>query len=352
MATAPDCHISILKSLWTRREDGRWGVHGAKGIKLTPKAGYEPDYFPFESDVELLSNSPPKNIGDLFSSFGSTEFLLKQSILPVVVWEQGAPTIRCIGTAFVVSCTGYAITACHVLTDPRERGYGKVTLQDAAVDKIEMHDGFLMGVLMPLAPMSGLKGFRFLQFEHGWYWGKWTESPLIHQRDRFEGATDVAICKLRQNQDGSAHQPLNLSLHPFVKGEKAYAIGYAEMKDIPVEYENGQPKIADFNWELYVSVGEVIEVFPQNHLSKTIPAPGPSFDFRARILGKMSGAPIFGAQGAVVRGLVSRSFSGEKHAFGSMIGPALTLPLNDGSSLKSKMSSGNEGMAVVMGQGM
>ncbi|MBI2716868.1 MAG: trypsin-like peptidase domain-containing protein [Rhizobiales bacterium] len=352
MSTAPDFDVSILKPLWTRREDGRWAVHGAKGIKLAPRAGHEPDYFQFESDVELLSNSPPTNIGDFLSSFGSTNFLLKQSILPVVVWEQGAPSIRCIGTAFVVSCTGYVITACHVLTDPRERGYGKGTLRDTTVDKIEMHDGFLMGVLMPLAPGSGVKGFRVLQFEQGWYWGNWAESPLIHEKEKFEGVTDVAVCKLRQNQDGSAHQPLNLSLHPFVKGEKAYAIGYAEMEDIQVEYDNGQPKIVDFKWDLYVSVGEVVEVFPQNHLSKAIPAPGPSFDFRARIPGKMSGAPIFGAQGAVVRGVVSRSFSGEKHAFGSMIGPALTLPLSDGSSLKSKMNSGNEGMAVVMGQGL
>lgn len=171
-------------------------------------------------------------------------------------------------------------------------------------------------------------------------------------KKKFEGLTDVAVCKLREPLDGSAYQPLSLSLHPFAKGEKAYAVGYAEMDDICVSYIEGQPQIGDFKWEIYVSVGEVAEVFPQNHLSKEVPSPGPSFDFRARIPGKMSGAPIFGAQGAIVRGVVSRSFSGEKHAFGSMLGPALHLPLSDGSSLKSKMDSGNEGIAVVFGQGL
>jgi hypothetical protein len=41
----------------------------------------------------------------------------------------------------------------------------------------------------------------------------------------------------------------------------------------------------------------------------------------------MSGAPIFGAQGAVIRGIVSRSFSNECHAFGAMLGPAMHLEL-------------------------
>jgi hypothetical protein len=175
---------------------------------------------------------------------------------------------------------------------------------------------------------------------------------LIHEKEKFDSLTDVAICKLPPQPDGSAYQPLSLSLNSFAKEEIAYAVGYAEMEDIPVQFVDGRPQIPQFQWELYVSVGEVVEVFPQNHLSKSVPAPGPSFDFRARIPGKMSGAPIFGAQGSVVRGVVTRSFSGEKHAFGNMIGPSLTLPLIGGNSLKKTMDAGADGIAVVRGQGL
>jgi hypothetical protein len=55
-----DSNISILKALWTRQADGRWGVYGAKSLKLAPRAGHEPDYFALESDIELLTPSPPK----------------------------------------------------------------------------------------------------------------------------------------------------------------------------------------------------------------------------------------------------------------------------------------------------
>jgi hypothetical protein len=93
------------------------------------------------------------------------------------------------------------------------------------------------------------------------------------------------------------------------------------MGDIPIEYVDGKPHIPKFDWELYVSKGAVAEVFPLNHVNKEVPTPGPCFDFQARIPGKMSGSPIFGAQGAIVRGVVSRSFSGEKHAYECMMGP-------------------------------
>jgi hypothetical protein len=69
----------------------------------------------------------------------------------------------------------------------------------------------------------------------------------------------------------------------------------------------------------------------------------------------MSGAPIFGAQGTVIRGIVSRSFSYECHAFGAMLGPAMHLELGGlprGRTLHSLMMSGNEGMAKVKGAGL
>src|SRR5450755_4557542 len=94
--------ISILKSIWTRRPDGRWGVHDLKGISLKRRAGHDDDFFAIDSEMELLTSAPPTNIGDMFAAFGPTDFLVRQSILPVVALVEGSDSMRCIGTAFVV----------------------------------------------------------------------------------------------------------------------------------------------------------------------------------------------------------------------------------------------------------
>jgi len=325
------------------------GSSSPKGIDLIPKPGYGRDYFTFDSKMEMLTSRPPMNPGDMMRSFGPTDYLMKQSILPVVAWPAGGGHIKCIGTAFVVSCSGYIVTAAHVLLDPQESGYGKVTADDGV---IQVLDDTLLGVTIPVSPASGLDGFQIVPIQQSWYWGTWVESPLIHEQDRFNGTIDVAVCKLPPLPGNAAYQPLNLSLRPFIQGEDAYAIGYAEMKDIPIEYIDGVANVPDFDPTLFVSVGEVMNVFPHNAVERQVPTPGPCFDFRAKVPGRMSGAPIFGAKGAVVRGVVSRSFTDEKHAFGCMMGPAMTLKMTDQQSLQSLMKEGNEGIAVVQGQGL
>ncbi len=342
--------VGILKSLWRKDRDGRWSIHDAKGLTLKPRAGFDSDFFQYESQVELMTSHPAGNsLSDLLSSFGPTDFLMKQSILPVVAWVEGESIIRCIGTAFVISCTGYLITACHVLLDPQERKYAKVIRGDNAV---RFHDGMLMGVLIPINPASGYSGFRFFQFEHAWYWGEWKDSPLLHEDERFDPLTDIAICKISEMHGAFGHHPLSLSLNRFVQGERAIAIGYAEMDDIPVRIESGRVLVPAFEQDLYVSVGEVMDVFPDNHQRRDVPTPGPCFDFRARVPGKMSGGPILGAEGAVVRGVVSRSFSGERHAYGAMLGPIMRLPLGDDMTLREMMNSGHEGIAKIQGAGL
>jgi S1-C subfamily serine protease len=142
--------VGILKSLWRKNQDGRWGIHDLKGLKLKPRAGFGSDFFPYESQMELMTSLPAtSSVHELFTSFGSTDFLMKQSILPVVAWVEGESFIRCIGTAFVISCTGYLITACHVLLDPQDRKYGKVMRGSNA---IRFMDGVRMGVLIPINP--------------------------------------------------------------------------------------------------------------------------------------------------------------------------------------------------------
>ncbi len=99
----PEAEIALLKSLWTRGHDGRWGVNDLKGISLKPQPGFDTDFFKPIDEIILLSNTPPRNITDAFAAFGPTTFFLKQSILPVVAWVDGEALLRCIGTAFLIS---------------------------------------------------------------------------------------------------------------------------------------------------------------------------------------------------------------------------------------------------------
>lgn len=345
--------IAILKSLWSRAKDGQWGITDLKRLDLRPKPGFADDYFVFESELELMTSRPSRNVVEMMASLGPTDFLLKQSIVPVVAWRDGDRYIRCIGTASVISCTGYLVTAAHVLMDPFESGYGGGT---HAGGRLSFPEDLNFGVFIPIGPMYGVPGFRFFPFEKYWLWGTWRETPLIHQSDRFDFLTDIAICKIPGMPEGAAHQPLGMSLNAFVPNEAAYALGYAEMEDIPVEYGERGLTVSDFKMDLYVSIGEVMHVLPRNHLDREVPTPGPCFDFRARIPGKMSGAPVFGGEGVVVRGVVSRSFSGERHAYGAMLGPAMHLSLNEPQisdrTLRSMMHAGGEGIARIQGVGL
>ena len=259
------------------------------------------------------------------------------------------PYMRTIGTGFFVSCTGYLMTACHVVLDPEEAGYGKVRREG---NRLRLLDGVHMGVLVRVNPATGYNGVVFLPFQGSWYWGDWKSSPLIHESDRFDMLTDIAVCKVNTWPNGEGHQPLNLSLNPFSKKERSVAVGYAEMPDTPVIVSEELTTFSEPKDELFVSVGHVMNVFSDNHLSKEVPTPGPCFDFTAKVPGKMSGAPIFGADGAVVRGVVSRSFSGERHAYGAMIGPAMHLPLDENNTLNTLMKSGREGIPQVQGAGL
>jgi hypothetical protein len=295
--------IGILKSLWSRQPNGRWGVTDLKGLSLHPRSGFEPDYFTFESSMEQMTSTPSANLQEMFASFGPTDFLMKQSVVPVVAWKDGDPFIRCIGTASVISCSGYLLTAAHVIMDLYDSGYG-ATKEGG---RLCLDEGLQFGVFIPMNPAQRL-GIRFFPIEKFWIWGTWKENPLITEKDRFEYLTDIAICKILEMPDGAAHQPLNLSLNPFVPGEAAYALGYAEMKDVPLDYSDGIAGFKKPELDLYASIGEVMQTFPQNHFQRDVSTPGPCFDFQAKIPGKMSGAPIFGAQGAVIRGVSVGAF--------------------------------------------
>lgn len=338
--------VGVLKTLWGQ-EQGRWQITSVAALDLQPSPGDDPFFFRVGSEVRLLQTRPSgKTFEEILLAFGPTDYLLKQSILPVVLIEHGASTLRCIGTAFVISCTGYVMTAYHVVADPLDREPNRFRRNGAA---IEFPDDIELGVLVPYHPALNMNGIRFFPFEQGRYWGTWQSSPLLHEPERFNPLLDIAICKVQRMPSDMAHQPLTLSRFPFVVNETAFAIGYAEMKDVPIARRGDEIAIPGFEAELFVSRGNVTAVFPHNHIQREMPTPGPCFDYKALIPGKMSGAPIFGGDGAVVRGVVSRSFSGERHATGAMLDPVLGFPISEKSTLGGMMLSGGEGIPHIRG---
>src|SRR5215510_968879 len=91
--------IGVLKSLWRKDQAGHWGIHDLKSLTLKPRSGFDSDFFPFESQLELMSTTPAaRNMLELIASFGPTDFLMKQSIVPVVAFVERERSIRSIGT--------------------------------------------------------------------------------------------------------------------------------------------------------------------------------------------------------------------------------------------------------------
>src|SRR5437763_16180853 len=85
-----DQGVAILKTLWGRRPDGAWTISDLKSLSLKPKAGFQEDFFQIDSDVELMTSSPGgRSIHEVFASFGTTDFILRQSIVPVLAWNTG-----------------------------------------------------------------------------------------------------------------------------------------------------------------------------------------------------------------------------------------------------------------------
>lgn len=299
-----------------------------------------------------MTENPGPVMENLFATFGTTEFLVRQSIVPMVAWNDGDEEVKCIGTGFFVSASGLLITAAHVVRAPFDEGYGGGTRIDTTSHQFD--DSLRFGILLPLNPAMKNAPFQvnpamrdahtcFCPLEWVQYWGSEVESPLLHEKPKFQLLSDIAICKVKEQPVlGGSYQPLNIGLHNLKLGDRAVAIGYAEMRNIRRGGDNYQP-------ELIVSVGSVKTIHPDNITAKQNPTPGPNFEFDARIPGKMSGSPILVGGGILAKGVVSRSWQDENHASGCLVAPMMKVPLRSGKSLLDLMKDGNEGIAQVMG---
>ena len=347
--------IGILKSIWRKNTAGVWATHDLASIDLIPKKGYPKDYFKIEDKVNLMTQRPGQVMDNFFATFGTTEFLVRQSIVPIVAWIEGDEEIRCIGTGFFISASGILITATHVLRDPVDESYSSFTQVGERVHKFgeDLHFGALLptnpamkNAPFPMHPVMREANWFMCPFEWAHYWGSNVVSPLLHQKPEFRPDLDIAVCKVKENPLIGPYQPLNVGLYNLKLGDRAVAIGYPEMRNIRVVGDDYQP-------ELIVSVGSVTNIYPDNITEKKNSTPGPNFEFAAKIPGKMSGSPILVGEGIITKGVVSRSLgSNDNHASGCLIVPIMGLPLFDDKSLLDLMRSGNEGIANIQGAGL
>jgi hypothetical protein len=348
--------VAILKSLWKKSKEGVWGLHGIKGIDLKPRDGFEADYFKIKDEMVMLTDRPGPVMRDFFASFGLTEFLIRQSIVPIVAWNEGDRGMRCIGTGFFLSASGLLMTAAHVIRDPIDEEYAKYT--QIGDNAFKFDKSLRMGVMLPANPAmknsppeifnvpdeirsadSFIAPIEWVQ-----HWGREVVGPLFHMKPEYKLDIDIAVCKVAENQIGGSYQPLSIGLHNLKIGDRAIAIGYAEMKDIQFG------ELAAYQPSLVVSVGSVTNIYPDNITKKEATTPGPCFEFDAKIPGKMSGAPILVGSGIVTKGVVSRSWQDEKRASGGLIAPMIGLSLASGKSLLDIIKDGSEGMAQLMGR--
>jgi hypothetical protein len=345
--------IGILKSIWKKTDAGAWVIHGTEGLDLKPRQGFSGTYFKIEDELCLLTTTPGPIFDNLFASFGTTEFLVRQSIVPVVAWNDGDDEIRCIGTGFFISASGILMTAAHVVRDPVDEKYATVTEVDEHSHR--MSDGLRFGILLPANPAmrsapfyvpDAIRAAKWFMCSFEWiqHWGRNVQSPLFGRKPEFNLDLDIAICKVVQYPEIGPYQPLNIGPHSLKVGDRAVAIGYAEMKNIKFG-EDHQP-------ELVVSVGSVMTIYPDNITEKQNSTPGPNFEFSAKIPGKMSGSPILVGEGILTKGVVSRSWEGENHASGCLVAPMMELPLPGGKSLHDLQKEGGEGIAKISAAGL
>lgn len=355
MEQMPQNEIGILKSIWRKNEAGVWTTHDLASIDLKPRKGFSKDYFKIEDELKLLTHRPGQVMNNFFATFGTTEFLVRQSIVPIVAWNNGDEDIRCIGTGFFISASGILMTAAHVLRDPVDENYSSFTQVGEKTHKFseDLHFGALLptnpamkNAPFPMRPVMREAKWFMCEFEWAYYWGSDVVSPLLHQKPEFRPLLDIAVCKVKEHPLIGPYQPLNIGLYNLKLGDRAVAIGYPEMRNIRLVGDDYQP-------ELVVSVGSVTNVYPDNMTVKQNSTPGPNFEFDAKIPGKMSGSPILVGEGILTKGVVSRSLgSNDNHASGCLIVPMMGLPIIDNKSLLDLIGRGNEGIANIQGAGL
>jgi hypothetical protein len=340
--------MEILKLFWQRSDKGEWAITEMKGHL---RGAAQENYFAADNGI-FVGQRPP--------FVGTTRSVMGESVVPIVALLKDEPTLRRIGTGFFVSCSGFLITAAHVITDPVEQKYGKVLELD---DQLHASN-ISLGVLIPTNPIVQTQGYMFCPIEWSIILAEKTSSPIPIPGLNLKITSDIAICKVPPRSGTYPHQPLTV-IQAGIRGtgievgSDAYALGYPGMRDVEIRSGPDSTNIVDVKFELHGSVGKILERFPLNLETREVPTPGPCFSFTAKIPGGMSGGPIFDREGIYVHGVVSKGwdFGDEKEqplSYGSMLRPSLSLPISrlNNASLADLQRTKEHGFAVLSGPGL
>jgi hypothetical protein len=154
--------------------------------------------------MNLMTQSPGATMDNLsfFTSFGTTEFLARQSIVPIIAWNDGDTEIRCIGTGFFIGASGILMTAAHVLRDPVDEKY--TTTTQVGEKSHKLGDNLRFGIMLPVNPAmrtcpfmnipQEIKEAKWFMCPFEWtkHWGKEVESPLLHEKPKFESTWECS----------------------------------------------------------------------------------------------------------------------------------------------------------------
>lgn len=345
MQRDPPKALSILKPLYGRGNDGRYGIQHLAVVPLAARAQDASDFFQIQND---LLHAQPNYVSTVLATLG-------QSIVPVVAVVRGERLIRCLGTGFFVSASGLFITAAHVIIDPIERSYGgarEIEEMTWAFDELEV------GVLTSTNPIFEPEGWIFRPIEWASFLAQRAEHPLPIPNTSLKLTTDIAICKARQSTTASFYQPLSIIQQGIrglglAIGKRATAIGYAGMQDVAFEENQVGARIGDIRFNLHVASGYVLEHFPNNLSERVVRTPGACFAAALKLPGGMSGSPVFDDEHMYVHGVVSSGWEGEggpiKHGYGSMLGHSLSIPIRplSGKTLTDLIREGEHGMPQI-----
>ena len=337
--------MEVLRALFGQRDDGVWQIQSLMPVPLNPENGGDHNFYPVKDD--LFFADPP--------FIGTIRYTLGQSIVPLVAHVPGENVLMCLGTGFFISCSGFLITAAHVITDPIDRRYGGLR---------ELDDGtwylgrLKVGVMIPTNPLAGIRGYIFREIEWASFLAERIESPLVAKGTELKLMWDTALCKVAPLAKGVPYQPLAIVQRGLkgigtAIGKAVTVVGYGEMQDVELSQESENVISGDFRFTPHVSIGKVLQRFPDNTEERQVSTPGACFSTSAKLPAGMSGSPIFDDERIYVHGVVSKSWDFERGqtnlGYGSMLAPCWSLPINplNGKTLTELQMAGNHGIPLL-----
>ena len=342
--------LQLLKLHFSGQKDGVWTGDAIFPLTLRSSGGNDRSFFRIKNDPVVQQPA----------LLGTTSYFLGQSIVPLVTQVPGEPVLKCLGTAFFISCSGLLVTAAHLIADLIQRQRGRFR----ELDDRSWHLGALkLGVMVPLNPFLQGAGYIFRDIEWAAFLGERAERPIPIAGVRLNLNSDAAICKVSPIAEGVPHQPLTIIQKGLVGagltvGKKAMAIGYGEMRSVDLVQQSEGVIAGDFPFHLHASAGVILERFPNNLTERQALTPGPCFSAELRLPAGMSGSPIFDHEGIYVHGVVSTGWedaSGPtKLGYGSMLAPSLGVPIRplDNRTLLQLFDSEDHGIPKLSGPGL